>query len=434
MKNTVKGIVVYYANSFNDEPDTLYYYKNVSLKKRKDNKVLTLKSFRHYLYSAKWKSLKSSDPLLYTCIKGFGQTFQNGQGKTVYIFHSVEKPSMSRLDSVPSISARKKYKALEASEDFKARAASSTISPVFERGFNCSALIFNHKEMTNVYDGFCSSIDPRFTVSVEWMLKLYMDSNIPLNCPKCSLFDGPIKYDSGVSVERDYLDEYSVYIGNRFFAAARKNISSSLYRSLKYNNPEHFGKAILKESFTQFILFVQEKRIELKDLNKDMLIACAAYVFKNYTYDKMFAKCTDDMYARVSEWFSAEADKLVTEFKKDPAKVYKEYVQIYNTNRTAYPMYAERKAPGVIDTHTWTKEEIASYKKDNNINPKKYRERSWSQDAVIRRSRQEDAVRELKEKYGMNISQIHRALQTFEDATFHMGINTVRKIFKSLEK
>ena len=434
MKNTVKGIVVYYANSFNDEPDTLFYYKNVSLKKRKDNKVLTLKSFSHYLYSAKWKSLKSSNPLLYTCIKEFGSTFQNDQGKTVYIFHSLEKPSMSRLDSVPSISARKKYKALEASEDFKQRASSSTIPPVFEKGFNCSALIFNHKEMTNVYDGFCSSIDPRFTVSVEWMLKGYMNSNIPLNCPKCSLFDGPIKYDSGVSVERDYLDEYSVYIGNRFFTAARKNISSSLNRSLKENNPEHFGKAILQESFTQFILFVQEKRLELKDLNKDMLIACAAYVFKNYTYDKMFAKCTDDMYARVAEWFSAEADKLVTEFKKDPAKVYKEYVKIYNTNRTAYPMYAVRKAPGVIETHTWTKEEIASYKKDNNIKPKKYSERSWSQDNVRKKSRQEAAVRVLKEEYRMNISQIHRSLQTSTDTTFHMGINTVRKIFKSLEK
>lgn len=432
MDNSFKGIVVYYANSFNDEPDTLYYYKNVSLKKRKDNKVLTLKSFRHYLRSVKWKSLKSSDPL-YTCIKGFGQTFQNAQGKTVYIFHSVEKPSQSRLDSVPSIQARKKYKALEASEDFKARAASTT-PPVFEKGFNCSALIFNHKEMTNVYDGFCYEIKPSFEQSLEWSLKAYMDSNILLNCPKCSLFDGPIKYDSGVSVERDYLDEYSVYIGNRFFAAARKNISSSLYSSLKKDNPEYLGKAILKESFTQFILFVQEKKLDLKDLNKDMLIACAAYVFKNYTYDKMFAKCTDDMYKRVSEYFSTEADKLVTDFKEDPAKVYKEYVLIYNTNRTAYPMYAERKAPGVIDTHTWTKEETASYKKDNNIKPKKYRERSWSQDAVIRKSRQKAVVRELKEKYGMNISQIHRSLQTSEDATFHMSINTVRKIFKSLEK
>ena len=432
MKNTVKGIVVYYANSFNDEPDTLYFYKNVSLKKRKDNKVLTLKSFSHYLDSVKWKSLESSDPL-YTAIKGFNPTFQNAQGKTVYIFHSVEMPSRSKLDSVPSIQARKKYKALEASEDFKARAA-STIPPVFEKGFNCSALIFNHKEMTNVYDGFCSSIDPRFTVSLGWLMKLYMEYNLPPEYTEYYLFKEPITYSSGVSVERDYLDEYSVYIGKRFFAAARKNISSSLYCSLKENNPEHFGKAILQESFTQFILFVQEKRLELKDLNKDMLIACAAYVFKNYTYDKMFANCTKDMYARVSEWFSTEADKLVTEFKKDPAEVYKEYVKIYNTNRTAYPMYAERKAPGVIDTHTWTKEEIASYKKDNNIKPKKYRERGWSQDAVIMRSRQEAAVKLLKKKYGMNISQIHRSLQTSEDATFHMSINTVRKIFKSLEK
>ena len=432
MKNTVKGIVVYYANSFNDEPDTLYFYKNVSLKKRKDNKVLTLKSFSHYLDSVKWKSLESSDPL-YTAIKGFNPTFQNAQGKTVYIFHSVEMPSRSKLDSVPSIQARKKYKALEASEDFKARAA-STIPPVFEKGFNCSALIFNHKEMTNVYDGFCSSIDPRFTVSLGWLMKLYMEYNLPPEYTEYYLFKEPITYSSGVSVERDYLDEYSVYIGKRFFAAARKNISSSLYCSLKENNPEHFGKAILQESFTQFILFVQEKRLELKDLNKDMLIACAAYVFKNYTYDKMFANCTKDMYARVSEWFSTEADKLVTEFKKDPAKVYKEYVKIYNTNRTAYPPYALRRAPGVIEAYTWSRPQIDNYKRLNGIKPKKYSKRSWSQDNVRKKSRQEAAVRVLKEEKGMNISQIHRSLQTSEDATFHMGINTVRKIFKSLEK
>lgn len=429
MNNSFKGIVVYYANSFKDEPDTLYFYKNVSLKKRKDNKVLTLKSFSHYLYSVKWKSLKSSNPL-YTCIKEFSPTFQNAQGNTVYIFHSVSLPSKSRLDSVPSMQARKKYKDLEASEDFKQR-ASSSIPPVFVKGFNCNALIFNHKEMTNTYNEFCYEIKPLFEQSLEWSLKVYMDRNIPLKYNKCSLFDGPIRYSSGVSVERDYLDEYSVYIRKRFIPAYN-NISSSLYRSLKDDNPEHFGKAILQESFTQFILFVQEKRLELKDLNKDMLIACAAYVFNNYTSNKMFERCTADMYTKASCYFDAEADNLVTEFKEDPAKVYKEYVQIYNTNRTAYPMYAERKAPGVIDVFKWSKIDISNYKSANSITPKKYSKRSCSQEAVIRKSRQEAAVTVLKEKYGMNISQIHRSLQTSEDATFHMSINTVRRIFKSL--